>query len=186
MKNNKFILASNSPRRRELLKLLIDDFLVMASNIPEDLDDNLTNEEMVMDLALQKAKDISLKNSGMYVLGFDTLVIVNGLLLGKPNNKEEAFSMLKSLGGRTHSVLTGCAIVKDDYEDVFYECAEVTFAEMSDYEIIEYIETGEPMDKAGAYGIQGFGAKYIEKVNGDFYTVMGLPINKLYKRIKIL
>lgn len=186
MNNNKFILASNSPRRHELLKYLISDFEIVSSDIEEIIDELLTNEEVVMDLALQKAQDISNKNKDIYVLGFDTLVILDGKPLGKPINKEDAFRMLKLLSSRTHRVLTGCAIVKNDYQDIFYEYADVTFADMTDQEIYSYIDTNEPMDKAGSYGIQGHGAKFVKKIDGDFYTVMGMPIHKLYERLKVL
>ena len=186
MKNKEFILASVSPRRHELLKFLIKDFKIIASEIEEIIDESITNEEVVMDLARQKAQDISNKNKDTYVLGFDTLVILDGKPLGKPKDKAQAYEMLKALSGRTHRVLTGCAIVMNDYIDTFYEFADVTFTTLTDEEIHEYIGTEEPMDKAGAYGIQGFGAKYVEKVNGDFYTVMGMPIHKLYKRLQEL
>ena len=186
MNNKEFILASISPRRHELLKFLIKDFKIIASNIEEIIDESLTNEEVVMDLALQKAQDISNKNKDVYVLGFDTLVILDGKPIGKPKDNDQAYDMLRSLSGRTHRVLTGCAIVMNDYNEVFYEYADVTFTNLTDEEIYHYISTKEPMDKAGAYGIQGCGAKYIEKVNGDFYTVMGMPIHKLYKRLQEL
>ena len=186
MKNKEFILASNSPRRHELLKFLIDDFKIVSSNVDEIIDVFLTNEEVVMDLALQKAQDISNKFKDVYVLGFDTLVILDGKPLGKPKDNDEAYEMLKALSGRTHRVLTGCAIVMNDYKDTFYEFADVTFTNMTDEEIYRYIETKEPMDKAGSYGIQKHGAKFVEKVNGDFYTVMGMPIHKLYEKLKVL
>lgn len=186
MNNKKFILASKSPRRHELLEFLIDDFSIISSDIDEIIDETLTNEEVVMDLALQKAQDISKKNKDSYVLGFDTLVILDGKPLGKPKDSSEAYEMLSALRGRTHRVLTGCAIVMNDYKDTFYEFADVTFTDISDEEIYSYIETKEPMDKAGSYGIQKHGAKFVTKVNGDFYTVMGMPIHKLYERLKLL
>jgi len=185
-KNIKFILASKSPRRTELLKLLNIDFMVIPSDIDEIINKNLTNEEVVMDIALKKAKDISSKNPDYYVLGFDTLVILDGIPLGKPTDEKDAFRMLKLLSGRTHTVLTGCAIVNNMYIDTFYGSADVTFYEMSNEEILEYINTKEPLDKAGAYGIQAYGSRYIEKVNGDYFTIVGLPIAKLYKKINKL
>ncbi len=184
--NKKFILASKSPRRHELLEFLLENFSIEASDIEEIIDDSLTNEEVVMDLALQKAQDISNNNKDSYVLGFDTLVILDGKPLGKPKDTSEAYEMLSALRGRTHRVLTGCAIVMNDYKDTFYEFADVTFSDISDEEIYRYIETKEPMDKAGSYGIQKHGAKFVTKVNGDFYTVMGMPIHKLYERLKVL
>ena len=186
MKNNKFILASKSPRRIEYLKILDLDFEVIPSNVEEVIKKNLTNEEVVIDIAFQKACDINRKHPGRYVLGFDTLVILDGVPLGKPRDEKDAFRMLKLLSGRTHTVLTGCAIVKEEYKDSFYGSSEVTFYEMTDDEIIEYIKTKEPLDKAGAYGIQAYGSKFIEKVNGDYFTIVGLPIAKLYKKIKEL
>ncbi len=186
MKNKSFILASKSPRRHELLQFLIDDFKIETSDVDEIIDESLTNEEVVMDLALQKAQDISSKNKDAYVLGFDTLVILDDKPLGKPKDDIEAYEMLKALSGRTHRVLTGCAIVMNDYKDTFFEFADVTFTDISEEEIYRYIETREPMDKAGAYGIQKHGAKFVKKVNGDFYTVMGMPIHQLYEKLKVL
>jgi len=130
--NKQFILASKSPRRIELLKVLNIDFTVIPSDIFEEINENLTNEEIVMDLALQKAEDISSRNLDAYVLGFDTLVILDGVPLGKPADEEDAFRMLKLLSGRTHTVLTGCAIVSNIYRDSFYSSADVTFYDMSD------------------------------------------------------
>ncbi len=184
--NKKFILASKSPRRIELLKVLDIDFTVIPSNICEEIKKELTNEEVVMDLALQKAEDISSRNPDAYVLGFDTLVILDGIPIGKPKDKDDAFRMLRSLSGKTHTVLTGCAIVSNIYRDTFYSSADVTFNEMSDEEINEYIDTEEPMDKAGAYGIQAYGSKFIKEVKGDYFTIVGLPIAKLYNKLKVL
>lgn len=182
----KFILASSSPRRSELLGLLDIDFTVDSSDIEEVIEDNLTIIEVVQSLALQKAKDVSKRHQGEYVLGFDTLVVLDDIPLGKPKDKDDAYKMLKALSNRKHTVLTGCAIVKDDYTDTFYDYAEVIFNKMSDEEINEYIDTLEPMDKAGAYGIQGYGAKYIRYIKGDYYSVMGLPIQKLYNKLRNL
>lgn len=185
-KMKKFVLASNSPRRKDLLKFLEIDFSIDASNIDEDIDHSITNEELVMSLAYQKAEHVSHRHAGKYILGFDTLVILDGKPLGKPSDRIEAFAMLKSLQGRKHLVLTGVAIVKDDYKDLFYDHAEVIFNEMTDEEINDYLDTNEPFDKAGAYGIQGYGAKYIRYIKGDYYSVMGMPIQKLYNKIRDL
>lgn len=182
----KFILASNSPRRQELIHFLEIEFKVDPSDLDEVIDETLSNEEIVMSLAYQKAYDVSKRHKDEYVLGFDTLVILDGKPIGKPQNRNQAFDMLRALSGRKHLVLTGVAIVKDDYKDVFYDHAEVIFNEMSDQEINEYLDTGEPFDKAGAYGIQGYGAKYIRYIKGDYYSVMGMPIQKLYNRIRDL
>ena len=181
-----FILASKSPRREELLKLLDIDFTIKPSDICEDLKEGLSNEEIVIDLAIQKASHIAKSHPGQYVLGFDTLVILDGNPLGKPKNRDDGFNMLRSLANRSHIVLTGCAIVIDDKIDGFYDYAEVTFNDMTDEEINEYLDTNEPYDKAGAYGIQGYGARYITRVNGDYYSVMGVPLQKLYNKLRDL
>ena len=183
---NKTILASQSPRRIELLKLLVDEFDVVVSNAEEVMNEEISSEQLVMDLALLKAKEVSKQHPGRYVLGFDTIVVLDGKPLGKPVDRDDAFAMLKSLSNRSHQVVTGCAIVKDDYQELFYDGATVTFNLMMHSEINEYLDTGEPFDKAGAYGIQGYGARYISKVEGDYYSVMGMPIQELYKRLRRL
>ncbi len=182
--NRKIILASKSPRREELLKLLDIDFTIKVSDICEDLKEGLSNEELVMDLAFQKAETILQTNPESIVLGFDTLVILDGEPLGKPKNREDGFTMLRSLSGRKHRVLTGCAILTDSSKDIFYDYADVFFNVMSDIEINEYLDTDEPFDKAGAYGIQGYGARYIKGIEGDYYSVMGVPLQKLYNKMR--
>lgn len=183
---HKFILASQSPRRKQLLQYILDDFEIIVSETIEDITLDLSSEDLVMSLALDKAKEISLKRPEAYVLGFDTLVILDSKPMGKPSTREEAFDMLKRLSNKTHKVVTGCAIVKGNDSDLFYDQAEVTFNHMSSEEINEYLDTGEPFDKAGAYGIQGYGARYIKEIKGDYYAVMGMPVQKLYNRIRRL
>lgn len=184
--NNRYILASGSPRRKELLKLLDIDFTIEVSDICEDLKEGLTFPEIVEDLSIQKAAHIALNHKDTYVLGFDTLVILNNEALGKPKNRHEAFDMLQSLSGRSHDVLTGCAIVYNDTVDVFHTATKVTFNEITDVEINEYLDTNEPFDKAGSYGIQGYGARYVKGIEGDYYSVMGMPVQKLYEKIRNL
>jgi septum formation protein len=186
LKNKKYILASQSPRRKELLSILDIDFTIQASEICEDLKEDLSNEEIVIDLAYQKAVDVFSSNQDAIVLGFDTLVVLDGVPLGKPVDEDDAFRMLKSLAGREHQVLTGCAIVGKGIQKTFYDYATVTFNPMTDEEIREYIATSEPFDKAGAYGIQGYAARYINRVEGDYYSVMGMPIQKLYNFLRDL
>lgn len=185
MKNRTYILASASPRRKELLKFLDIEFTIKVSDIIEDLKEGLSNEELVMDLALEKALHIK-SNDDECIMGFDTLVILDGNPIGKPIDREDAFNMLRSLSNKTHTVLTGCAVVFQGKNIVFYDQADVTFNKMSDREINEYLDTGEPFDKAGAYGIQGYGAKYIKEIKGDYYSVMGVPLQKLYNVLKTL
>ncbi|MGD9909967.1 MAG: nucleoside triphosphate pyrophosphatase [Candidatus Izemoplasmatales bacterium] len=181
---SKFILASNSPRRRELLKQVIEEYEVITSNIEEVIDEELPYEEAVMDLAFQKASDIFRTHKEDTVLGFDTLVLIDDELLGKPKDKEDAKGMLKKLSGKTHFVITGAAIISKKVSTSFYVKTRVNFAEMSEEEIDNYILTNEPMDKAGAYAIQGKGSKFVVSVTGDYFTVMGLPVQRLYQELK--
>ncbi len=185
MKSKKYILASGSPRRKELLRFLDIDFTIKVSDICEDLKEGLSNEEFVMDLALEKALHIKTSDDEC-IMGFDTLVILDGNPLGKPVDRQDAFNMLRALSNRTHTVLTGCAVVYQGTNHVFLDQADVTFNQMSDSEINEYLDTDEPFDKAGAYGIQGYGAKYIKEIKGDYYSVMGVPLQKLYNVLKTL
>ena len=184
LKKDKFILASQSPRRQELLKFLDIDFITVSSDVDEIIEDGVPFEQVVMDLAELKAKHVAKDYPDHVVLGFDTLVIFNHQALGKPNDRKEAFQMLRMLSGKTHTVLTGCAVVTATDTITFYDQAEVTFSSLSDIEINEYLDTDEPFDKAGAYGIQGYGARYVRMIKGDFYTVMGLPIHKLYQTLR--
>ncbi len=182
----KFILASNSPRRQELLKLVTEDFEVITSNVDEIIDDDIPFEEAVMELAFQKASGVFQNYKDRIVLGFDTLVLIDNELLGKPKDKEEAKSMLRKLSGKTHFVITGCALISKARSTSFYEKTRVNFNPLTEEEINTYVESLEPMDKAGAYAIQGKGSKYIHSVVGDFFTVMGLPIARLYQELKQL
>lgn len=180
----KYILASQSPRREELLRLLDISYRIIPSHIDEIIQDGLSFEDVVMDIAKQKAQHVAKDHPENTVLGFDTLVILNGEALGKPVDEADAYNMLEALQGTTHTVLTGCAIVHDNDVTTLYDQADVTFYPMTPIEIEEYLATGEPFDKAGAYGIQGYGAKYIKKVDGDYYSVMGVPLAKLYHALR--
>jgi septum formation protein len=182
----KIILASNSPRRRELMKYLNVEFESISTDIEEIIDPKLTHDEMVMDLAFQKALSAFNENKEAIVLGFDTLVVLDEIILGKPKDKEEAKQFLNLLSDNTHLVYTGCAVLTNGFSTSFYSKALVKFAKLTDEEIEEYVETEEPMDKAGAYGIQGYGAKFVEYINGDYYAIMGFPIAKIYKALKSL
>ncbi len=178
------ILASNSPRRRELMNMLNIDFISIATNIEEIIDQTLTYDEMVIDLSFQKAYEVFKDHKDSIVLGFDTLVVINDMILGKPKDKDEAKNFLNILSGDTHLVYTGCTILTKGLSKSFFSTAQVTFAKLSDEEIEEYISTGEPMDKAGAYGIQGYGSKFVERINGDYYAIVGFPVAKIYKELK--
>lgn len=185
------ILASSSPRRRQLLKKLNIEFLVEGSRIKEVVNKNDRPEQIVQKLASDKALDIAGKNRDSLVIGADTIVVFDDKILEKPGNREHAFKMLKQLSDNTHHVYTGVAIVKNDKAGnikskiTFSECTEVTFGRLETYEIRSYIDSGGPMDKAGAYGIQdNWGAVFVKKIDGDYYNVMGLPLHHLYHELK--
>ncbi len=180
------ILASKSPRRRELMNMLKVKFKSVSSEIEEKIDMTLTFDEMVMDLAFQKALHVFKNKQDAIVLGFDTIVVIDDMILGKPKDEEEAKHYLKILSGNTHIVYTGCTILTKEFSKSFYSKAEVFFAKLTDEEIDEYIATGEPMDKAGAYGIQGYGSVFVEGIRGDYYAIMGFPVSRLYKELKPL
>lgn len=181
------ILASQSPRRAQLLKQIGITFSVQPSGINEEIDMNSSFAENVKRLSFHKAEDIATKNDSGIIVGSDTIVVINQAVLGKPNSRENAIEMLKTLSGKTHVVYTGFALVdaqtKKTYID--HDETEVTFRDLQEEEIVSYVETGSPMDKAGAYGIQDdFGAVFVKKINGDYYTVVGLPISKFYSALK--
>jgi septum formation protein len=180
----KLILASQSPRRKELIKLLDMDYESVSPNVEEINDPSLSHEELVMDLAFQKALAVFKTRKDDVVLGFDTLVIIDDLILGKPKNEEEAKHFLQILSGKTHRVLTGCAIITKGYSKSFFTQSLVTFWDLSENEIDEYIDTKEPMDKAGAYGIQDHGARFVKAISGDYFTIVGFPISRVYQELK--
>ncbi|PEL10207.1 nucleoside triphosphate pyrophosphatase [Bacillus sp. AFS017336] len=182
----KLILASASPRRKELLSMLNIPFIIETSDVEEVMEQNLSSSEIVLKLAEEKATDVSTKFTNAVIIGADTIVTYKDKKLGKPTSKEDAFAMLKMLSGNTHEVYTGVSIINEGINSSFYQCTKITFSELSDQEIIDYINTNEPMDKAGAYGIQGYGGTFVEKIDGDYYSVVGLPINKVKKKLKEL
>jgi septum formation protein len=180
----KLILASASPRRKELLEQINVPFQVSVSEVEEVMEGLTRPEDIVVSLALQKAQDVAQHFTHDVVLGADTIVTYDGLVLGKPKTKEEAYDMLQTLSGHTHEVFTGVAILYNNEQISFFERTEVTFYELSNDEIRGYIESGEPMDKAGSYGIQGLGAMFVQKINGDYFSVVGLPVGKVYRELK--
>ncbi len=181
------ILASQSPRRSRLLAQIGLEFSVHPSSIHEKIHPELSFEENVKQLSLHKAQDVAERFPSGIVIGSDTIVVVGQKVLGKPADQHEAYSMLRQLSGITHTVFTGFALVdaksKKSYID--YEKTDVTFRELSDDEIADYVASGSPMDKAGAYGIQDdFGAVFVRKIHGDYYTVVGFPLAKFYVAFK--
>lgn len=178
------ILASASPRRSELMTLAGFRFDVICADIDEIVPEKALPQEVVMSLALQKAQAVAKDHRKSAVVGSDTVVALDGKILGKPRSEKEAAEMLRSLSGRIHKVFTGVAIVCGEKVTSFFEETEVEFYPLTDQEILDYIATGEPMDKAGAYGIQGRGAVLVKRINGDYFNVMGLPISKVYRELK--
>ena len=178
------ILASASPRRSELMTLAGFRFDVICADIDEIVPEKAMPQEVVMSLALQKAQAVAKDHRKSAVVGSDTVVALDGKILGKPRSEKEAVEMLRSLSGRIHKVYTGVAIVCGEKVTSFFEETEVEFYTLTDQEILDYVATGEPMDKAGAYGIQGRGAVLVKRINGDYFNVMGLPISKVYRELK--
>ncbi len=175
------VLASRSPRRRELLTQMgIGPFTVLVPEGPETAPPGLTPDALVVHLAVEKAAAAAaLAEPGALLIAADTIVVLGGDILGKPKDEAEAFSMLRRLAGRTHVVYTGLALRRKSLLRTAWERTTVHFRSLTDEEIQAYIATGEPMDKAGAYGIQGRGSVLVEGIEGDFFTVMGLPVCRL-------
>ena len=177
------ILASASPRRKEILELADLKFDVMPSDAQEITTKTAPNEGG-MELASIKAKDIYKKSEKQsMIVGADTVVAYQGQILGKPTDKADAKRMLTMLSGQTHEVYTGVCVIEDGKTKTFYEETKVTFYEISDEQIDHYIKTGEPMDKAGSYGIQGKAAVFIKGIEGDYYNVVGFPIARFLQEI---
>ncbi len=184
MQKKKIILASGSPRRKELLMRIGVDFDIMPCDADETYDDFLSPVQVVEHLARQKAEIVSKMVSDCVVIGSDTIVSIDGIILGKPGNKDEAYSMIKKLSGSWHEVITGICMYENDKHIIEHEITKVHFVDMSETEIAEYISTDEPYDKAGAYGIQGIAGMYIDSVQGDFYNIMGFPMAKVRNMLK--
>lgn len=179
----RLILASASPRRRELLKLFHIPFSVEIADIDETMDSRAAPFEEVARVSREKALAVEAAEDAV-VLAADTIVVCAGRVLGKPHSPQEATDMLRLLSGRSHQVMTGCALRRGSRVESFTEVTELTFRPLTEAEIARYVATGEPMDKAGAYGIQGGGALFCTHMVGDYYNVMGLPVCRLYTALK--
>ena len=177
------ILASASPRRAEILSMLGYQFEFIPAQCDENTD-GLTAKEAVGELARRKAQAVANLYPDLAVLGSDTLVTLEGKVLGKPKTEADAIEMLTTLSGKTHSVFTGISVVKGSECITEVVEAKVTFRTLTKEEIADYVATGEPMDKAGAYGIQGKGAILIDYIEGDFFNVMGLPAARVHLLLK--
>ena len=179
----KLILASASPRRQELLKLFGIPFLVRVADIDETMDPQASAYDEVARLSREKAMAIPREPEDV-VIAADTIVVCEGNVLGKPHSTGEAYAMLRLLSGRDHQVMTGCTVLQGNTAHTFTEVTDLHFRDLTDKEIHRYVASGEPMDKAGAYGIQGGAALFCERMDGDYYNVMGLPVCRLGQVLK--
>ncbi len=184
---SKIILASASPRRRELLTQIGLKFEIMPSHKEERMQENRP-AQVVMGLAMDKAEDIfgqvgEDEKTDVLVIGADTIVALDNIILGKPKDEEDALKMLLFLQGKTHQVYTGVCMVTADEAQVFYEKTDVTMYPADEEQLIEYIRTGEPMDKAGSYAIQGQGCVLVQEIHGDYNNVVGLPVAQIWQRL---
>ena len=182
------ILASASPRRKSLLENIGVKFGVVIADCDETISSDLLPHEAVMILSLKKAAAASLhfEKQNKIIIGADTVVVLDGEVLTKPKDEDDAYLMLKKLSGKTHSVMTGISVMRttDSKCETVFEETKVSFKEMTDEEIRSYIKTKEPLDKAGSYGIQGIGSMFIEKIEGDYFNVVGLPVSRLCDLLK--
>ncbi len=177
----KLVLASKSPRRSEILKNAGYEFTVRVADADETIPEGTKPENAVVFLAARKAMAVD-RADDETVLGADTIVVLDNKILGKPRDREDAFNMLKSLSGRVHSVFTGVCIIEKGKSMTFSEETQVEFLSLTDEEIYEYIDTSDCYDKAGAYGIQGYASKFVRRINGDYFNVVGLPISAIFEK----
>lgn len=180
------ILASASPRRKEILGNTNLKFEVIKSDIDEVILPEESPCQVVMRLAYEKSMDISYNNKNKLIIGADTIVCLDNIILGKPKDKLDAIEMIKKLSGRTHQVITGISLINLDANKkiIDYVVSNVKFKKLSHEDIMNYIQTNESLDKAGAYGIQGYGALLVEEIKGDYFNIVGLPISKLSDLLK--
>ena len=180
------ILASGSPRRREILANTNAKFDVLTSDVDERIFKFEEPTQLVLRLAFEKCMDIAINNPESLVIGADTIVVLDNEILGKPKNEDEAFDMLSKLSNREHQVITGMSIVniENNKKIVDYTISNVKFKNVTDQDIRDYISTGECLDKAGSYGIQGYGALLVKEIQGDYFNIVGLPISKLSDILK--
>lgn len=186
---NKFesvILASASPRRKELLGKIFTDFKVIVSKVDENFKEGISIYKQPEHLAFIKGESVSREHPEGLIISADTCVFFGEEILGKPVNKEDAVRMLRLLSGKTHKVITGCALFYNGKVNTFSVCSEVEFYELTDSEIKEYVESGDCMDKAGSYGIQSKGGLFVKAIHGDYFNIVGLPIAELNRQINNL
>ena len=182
----KVILASASPRRKEILQNTKLNFDIQKSDIEEVILENESPEDMVVRLAYEKAFDVAKRNTDRLVIGADTIVALDNEFLGKPKDQNEAYQMIKRLSNKTHKVITGISLINLKENKIIkdYVVSFVTFKDLSEDSIKDYINTNESLDKAGAYGIQGYGALLVKNIQGDYFNIVGLPISRLSDLLK--
>jgi septum formation protein len=178
------VLASASPRRQELLKNAGISFVVRAANIAEIPLECEAPRTFALRMAREKARAVWPNPDGLYVLGADTVVVIDDRVLGKPQDENDAAKMLRLLSGREHQVITGVCLLGNDFEDVRAETTTVQFSALSESEIKDYIRSGEPADKAGAYAIQGGASRWVSKIEGDYANVVGLPVELVVRMLR--
>lgn len=179
----KYLLASQSPRRAELMRYITDEFEILPSDCDETVPDGIEPEEIPELLAARKALSVSRLKKDRLVIGCDTVVIIDGVILGKPHTPDRAISMLKTLSGRTHTVVSGVCICYKGKTMSFSQKTLVSFYELSEEEIRDYVQSCKPLDKAGAYGIQDKGGLFVREISGDYYNIVGLPVARLKREI---
>jgi len=180
------ILASNSPRRHQLLKLITEDFVIKASDIEETLDEKVGINRAIEDLAYKKALFVFKNHPEDIIIGADTVVCLKNDILGKPKDREDAILMLKNLSDKTHLVITGVSIISKIASINFNVTTEVSFYDLSDKQIIDYVDNYQPFDKAGAYAIQDKAAVFVKEIKGDYYNIMGLPVARLNRELAMI
>lgn len=174
----KIILGSSSPRRSELLKIIINDFEIRKSDSDETYSEK-TPEKIAQEISMGKAGNIKINENELLITA-DTIVVIEGLILGKPKDEKQAFDFLRKLSGKRHEVITGLTLKTTEKSTTFSEKTYVYFKNISDENIGFYIKNFKPFDKAGSYGVQDYGATFAERIDGDFFNVMGLPVSRLY------
>ena len=180
------ILASASPRRKEILENTNLKFRIIKSDIDEKVFEGESPQQVVMRLSFEKCMDIACNNKSSLVIGADTIVVLDDMILGKPKDKDEAYCMLKKLSNKVHQVITGISLInlEGNKKIIDYVVSNVKFKDLSEEDIKDYIQTNESLDKAGAYGIQGYGALLVEEIKGDYFNIVGLPISKISDLLK--
>lgn len=178
------VLASNSSRRHKLLNDIGLVFDVINNEVSEDIEEDLSPQQYVMEISKRKAEAALLKRPNDTIIAADTIVYFNGKRLGKPVDEEDAYNILKLLSGQKHKVYTGVTIMDANQTETFYEETSVFMKNYNDLQIYDYIKTKEPFNKAGAYAIQGLGEQLVDYYEGDFFTIVGLPVKKLQKELK--